>query len=153
MDKFQNYIPPSLAPLYTDLKDNLRSWLAFLHIIPSSALSSTSNPASDAATNARNAHNTAVNSLSKVERDLKETQESLNKLEGGGHFGKDGEWKKLDGTCLEKDTGEYTYSVCLFGSATQKSNKDHSSHNLGYVTSPVLSFTFRCLLGFVQTLF
>jgi hypothetical protein len=28
-------------------------------------------------------------------------------------FGKNGEWKKLEGTCLEKDTGEYVSSSCL----------------------------------------
>ncbi|KAF8609488.1 hypothetical protein BDV93DRAFT_145846 [Ceratobasidium sp. AG-I] len=132
---FQDYIPPSLVPLYTELKDDFFSVLAFLHIIPSSSLSSTSGSTSEATANARNAHNSALNNFNQAERELKEAQESLNKLEGGGHFGKDGEWKKLDGTCLEKDTGEYTYSVCLFGAATQKSNKDHSSHNLGRFSS------------------
>jgi protein kinase C substrate 80K-H len=120
---FQDYLPPSLAP-------TILSWLSFLHIIPSSSPAAAT---SEATVNARNAHNTAVNTLNTAERELKETRDALDKLETGGHFGKDGEWKKLDGTCLEKNTGDYTYSVCLFGSATQKSNKDHGSHSLGYL--------------------
>lgn len=29
-------------------------------------------------------------------------------------------------------TPSYTYELCFFGTATQKSNKDHSSNNLGH---------------------
>ncbi|QRV91282.1 protein kinase C substrate 80K-H [Ceratobasidium sp. AG-Ba] len=122
LDTLENIIPPSL-------KGPVFSWLSFLRIIPEPSTSSDST--SEATVKARNAHNDAVNKLNTAERELKENNEALTKLESGGHFGKDGEWKKLDGTCLEKDTGEYTYSICLFGSATQKSNRDHSSHSLG----------------------
>ncbi|KAG9103984.1 hypothetical protein FRC06_006423 [Ceratobasidium sp. 370] len=119
----EDYLPPSL-------KNTVVSWLSFLHIIPPSTTSS-SDSTSEATVKARNAHNDALNKFNTAERELKENREALEKLEGGSHFGKEGEWKKLDGTCLEKDTGEYTYSICLFGSATQKSNRDHSSHSLG----------------------
>lgn len=33
--------------------------------------------------------------------------------------------------CINKEQGDYTYELCIFGRATQKSNKDHSSHLLG----------------------
>ncbi|KAJ1310997.1 hypothetical protein OPQ81_009505 [Rhizoctonia solani] len=121
LDTIQAYVPDALVPTFLRIK----SWLT------GSSGASTSGETSEATVNARNAHNSAVNALRNSERELKDSEEALTKLESGGHFGKDGEWKKLDGTCLEKDTGEYTYSVCLFGSATQKSNRDHASHNLG----------------------
>ncbi|KAG8679834.1 hypothetical protein FRC09_018680, partial [Ceratobasidium sp. 395] len=119
----EDYLPPSV-------KGPILSWLSFLRIVPSTT-SDSAGSTSEATANARNAHNDAVNKLNTAERELKENREALEKLEKEGHFGKDGEWKKLDGNCLEKDTGEYTYSICLFGSATQKSNRDHSSHSLG----------------------
>ena len=66
-------------------------------------------------------------------------------------FGADGEWKKLDGTCLEKDIGEcvhlsfpslyrrtycgfdcsYTYEVCLFNETKQKPNHGGQTFSLG----------------------
>ncbi|KEP55176.1 kinase C substrate 80 kDa-H protein [Rhizoctonia solani 123E] len=121
LDAIQTYLPEVLIPAFL----NVKTWLT------GSAQASTSGETSEATVNARNAHNTAADALRNSERELKESEEALAKLESGAHFGKDSEWKKLDGTCLEKDTGEYTYSVCLFGSATQKSNRDHSSNNLG----------------------
>ncbi|CAE6522222.1 unnamed protein product [Rhizoctonia solani] len=122
LDTIQAYVPDALAPAFLHVK----TWFT------GSSRASTADETSEATVNARNAHNSAVNALRNSERELKDSEEALTKLEGGGHYGKDGEWKKLDGTCLEKDTGEYTYSVCLFGSATQKSNRDHASHNLGH---------------------
>ncbi|CAE6532092.1 unnamed protein product [Rhizoctonia solani] len=121
LDTIQTYIPDSLVPTFL----NVKTWLT------GSSRAATSSETSEATVNARNAHNSAANALRNSERELKDSEEALTKLESGGHFGKEGEWKKLDGTCLEKDTGEYTYSVCLFGSATQKSNRDNASHNLG----------------------
>ncbi|ELU43157.1 endoplasmic reticulum protein [Rhizoctonia solani AG-1 IA] len=120
MDTIQAYLPDALIPVFL----NLKTWLT------GSSQESTGET-SEATVNARNAHNSAADALRKSERELKDSEEALAKLETGGYFGKDGEWKKLDGVCLEKDTGEYTYSVCLFGSATQKSNRDHASHSLG----------------------
>jgi len=50
-------------------------------------------------------------------------------------YGREGEWKKLEGTCLEKDTGEYTYEVCLFDEARQKPNKGGTTFSLGKFAS------------------
>ena len=72
-----------------------------------------------------------MGTLIKVESDLKRAEEDLEKLFDPKWYGKEGEWRKLKDTCLSKDTGEYTYSVCLFGGATQKSNRDGASNSLG----------------------
>lgn len=46
-------------------------------------------------------------SLQETEEKLKNFQQDLEDLFNPRRFGKDGEWKKLDRLCLEKDTGEY----------------------------------------------
>ncbi|CAG8717966.1 15433_t:CDS:10, partial [Dentiscutata erythropus] len=46
-------------------------------------------------------------------------------------YGLEYEFATLDNECFNYDSGEYTYSLCMFGSATQKSNKDHTSTDLG----------------------
>ncbi|KAI9333075.1 glucosidase II beta subunit-like-domain-containing protein [Pilaira anomala] len=46
-------------------------------------------------------------------------------------YGKDREWLKLKDVCVEKNEGEYTYSLCFLGDAYQKSNKDNTRTFLG----------------------
>lgn len=43
----------------------------------------------------------------------------------------DKEWLPLKDVCVDKNEGEYTYSLCIFGQAHQKSNKDGVRVNLG----------------------
>lgn len=46
---------------------------------------------------------------------------------------------------LASSHGSYTYELCFFGRATQKSNKDHSSNHLGYDSCPSnISFPEVC---------
>ena len=49
----------------------------------------------------------AESTLREAEDELKNAQRDLEDLFKLDKFGKDGEWKRLDGLCLEKDTGEY----------------------------------------------
>ena len=53
----------------------------------------------------------AETALREAEDKLKNAQRDLGDLFKPDRFGKDGEWKKLDGLCLEKDTGEYVLSA------------------------------------------
>ncbi|CAO3638415.1 unnamed protein product [Mucor hiemalis] len=46
-------------------------------------------------------------------------------------FGEQREWLKLKDVCVEKNEGEYTYSLCFLGDAYQKSNKDSTRTFLG----------------------
>jgi protein kinase C substrate 80K-H len=105
------------------------------------------------------AHQAAEARLRESRKRLEEDTAALKKLfdpEIG--YGKSGEWRKLQDTCIEKDAGEcvllnatllessresarrtygcvtnrYKYEVCFFGSATQKAKGGGGNHNLGY---------------------
>ena len=52
--------------------------------------------------------------LREAEDRLKNAQRDLEDLFKPERFGKDGEWKKLGGQCLEKDTGEYVLLLATF---------------------------------------
>ena len=55
-----------------------------------------------------------------MNRNINDYQDTLNKLTSG-FYGPLSEWKKLDGTCVETVSGDYTYELCFFGEAKQKS--------------------------------
>lgn len=124
MYNLDSYLPESLLPVYESVRSTITNWLTVLQIIPPTF----DNSAQTA--QARSAHSHAQSALNTAEKALKVDKEALQKL-SDGTYGPEGEWKKLEDMCLEKDTGDYTYSVCLFGAATQKSNNDHATHNLG----------------------
>ncbi|KAF8991254.1 hypothetical protein BDZ89DRAFT_1192522 [Hymenopellis radicata] len=113
MFELSNYLPDALIPQYEDFKDTLLGWME-----PS-------------ATHAQQALNDAKNSLRKVEKEKQTAEEDLQKISDSITFGPQGEWKKLDGTCLEKDLGDYTYEVCLFGASKQKPKKGGTTSTLG----------------------
>lgn len=68
---------------------------------------------SPATAKARERHNAAVTQRSTAERKLGEEEQALAKVNDPTWFGVDGAWKKLDGTCLSKDTGEYVLHLSL----------------------------------------
>ncbi|KAG8903804.1 hypothetical protein FRB99_002730 [Tulasnella sp. 403] len=125
----EDYLPDALVPTYESARRSLIDILASMGVIPKSGDTSAE------ASRAREAHTQATSALSTKERELENEEEALSKLFDPKWYGKEGEWRRLHGTCLKKDGGEYTYEVCLFGQATQTSNKDRSSNNLGSFTS------------------
>jgi hypothetical protein len=62
------------------------------------------NPRVDVAA-AKEAHRELSNQLNRLNNDVRSAQETWAKL-SGNEFGRDGEWKKLDGTCVDKVSGE-----------------------------------------------
>lgn len=54
---------------------------------------------------AKEAHRELSNQLNRLNNDVRSAQETWAKL-SGNEFGRDGEWKKLDGTCVDKVSGE-----------------------------------------------
>ncbi|OCH95878.1 endoplasmic reticulum protein [Obba rivulosa] len=124
------YIPDALLPQYVAVRSMLLSWLEALgltHKAPSDAAADTSR--------AQQAAKEADNALGHIKQDKQKAQEELSRIFDPEWYGLEGEWKKLHGTCIDKDTGDYTYEVCFFEEAKQKPNKGGASHSLGRFSS------------------
>jgi len=62
------------------------------------------------ANQARQALSDAEHSLKLTREEEQTARDDLSDLFDPDGFGPEGEWKKLDGVCLEKDTGEFVNS-------------------------------------------
>ncbi|MCO5546877.1 hypothetical protein L7F22_000314 [Adiantum nelumboides] len=78
---------------------------------------------------ARASHRAAESSLRSIESNLEKKRGEVEAKPE--RWGRQGEFKSLDGTCVEKNMGEYTYEFCFFGRATQKPNRGHGNVSLG----------------------
>ncbi|KIY48740.1 hypothetical protein FISHEDRAFT_42747 [Fistulina hepatica ATCC 64428] len=125
---FEEYLPDWLIPPFNFVRD-LRTLQ--VPLVLCLYLVADINPASTDTSRARNAVNDAEKELKKEQKEYAARVEELEKLFAVDGFGSDGAWKKLDGTCIEKDTGDYTYELCFFSQTKQKPNKGGSSFNLG----------------------
>jgi protein kinase C substrate 80K-H len=141
----ESYIPDSIFPAYDKARTSMVGWLTAFGVVRG-----TSQPSEGTCfplnrlvppfligfpetAKARDAHSKAINALHATERKVEDETRALEKLFDPEWFGSEGEWKKLESTCLTKDTGEYIYEVCLFGAATQRSSNGGGSHSLGCV--------------------
>jgi len=125
------YLPDSLVPHYITIRDNVLSWLKVFGISGGESNAS----ASEEANQARQALSDAEHSLKLTREEEQTARDDLSDLFDPDGFGPEGEWKKLDGLCLELDAGDYTYEVCLFGEARQKPNKGGTTFSLGKLSS------------------
>ncbi|KAF7313462.1 hypothetical protein HMN09_00502100 [Mycena chlorophos] len=121
----RSYLPESFIPQYDDMRETLIDWLSVVGIAGKDT------EASSDTSKARQALTDAENALNKVKKQHKEAEEELEEIFDAEGFGIDGEWKKLDNTCLELNTGEYTYEICLFNEVKQKPNKGGQTFSLG----------------------
>jgi hypothetical protein len=87
----------------------------------------------------------AVQELTDAERELESLISNKEKVESDAleifsvhGFGAEGEWKKLDGTCLKKDTGECVYYF-LFGPCPMSSYLSSIVIHMKYVSSGKLN--------------
>lgn len=78
---------------------------------------------------ARQTLNAAQQSLTSAQATLRTTRETLDAL--STKYGPRGEWKKLEGTCVDRALGEYNYELCWFKSASQRNLKGGGHNNLG----------------------
>ncbi|CAA7269005.1 unnamed protein product [Cyclocybe aegerita] len=122
----QGYLPDSAIPVYEDIKDTLVSWLQKLGIIRSD-----DSAAAADSTRARQAFHDAERALGQLKSDKSNKEKDANEIFSIEGFGAEGEWKKLDGTCIEKDEGEYIYEVCFFQEVKQKPKNGGSTFSLG----------------------
>ena len=135
-------MPASWRPRYKEAVDSLLDLLHNFGILPSRTSTAAAPGERADVTRARTAHQGAVSSLEGARKQLEDVKATLDK-----DWGPEWEWKKLEGVCVEKDTGEcvdatyrratdarrYTYELCLFKEGKQKSNKSHTSTSLGSV--------------------
>ncbi|GAA5925833.1 uncharacterized protein JCM15063_005135 [Sporobolomyces koalae] len=124
--RIEDYVPDRFLPTYRAYKQNVLDLLVRTGIIYPSTSPLVSADAPELA-RARTEHADLVDRISKKERSLEDEKTALSK-----DWGRDWEWKKLEGTCVEQDSGEYTYSVCFFGEANQKSNNNGARTSLGH---------------------
>ncbi|KAH7100583.1 endoplasmic reticulum protein [Auriculariales sp. MPI-PUGE-AT-0066] len=125
------YLPDALADKYETVRESTVSWLTTLGVIRKSAVKDNS---AELTNTARQERDSARRKLDDAKRKKTTEEDEIKKLFDPQHYGADGEWRKLKDTCLSKDSGEYTYEVCLFGNANQKS-KNGGSNNLGRFSS------------------
>ncbi|KIK65747.1 hypothetical protein GYMLUDRAFT_158799 [Collybiopsis luxurians FD-317 M1] len=124
-----SYLPDSIVPQYEEFKETLVSWLVTLGIIRGETASSTDTSRS------RQALTDAENHLNKLKKEKENAENDLKEIFNIHGYGYEGEWKKLDNTCLKKEIGDYTYELCLFGEAKQIPNKGGSTFSLGKFAS------------------
>lgn len=115
------YVPDALLPQYEAVRDGLLTWFKTFGLVKGN-----SNDASAGAfprqtlfsslylmllrladtSRAKQALNDAENALRSVTKEKSQSEEELTRLFDPTWFGREGEFKKLQGTCLEKNTGE-----------------------------------------------
>ncbi|KFY12326.1 hypothetical protein V491_06835 [Pseudogymnoascus sp. VKM F-3775] len=121
---FEAYLPPSLR---TWVHDKVRSFRRTL--VDNGLLADTTSPAdseSRAVTEARNAYNDIK---SNKESRQSELENKKNDLEAD--YGPQDVFRALKGSCIDIDSGEYTYELCWMDKSTQKSKKNGGSTQLG----------------------
>lgn len=116
-------MPDPIRERYNSLRITLLEWLANTGVISRKVVEEAERPD---VSRARSVYQTAEQDLKNAGKKLENERAALDK-----DWGADWAWKKLDGECIEKDTGEYTYELCWFKSAKQKSNKGGMTTNMG----------------------
>lgn len=130
--RIHEYLPDAVVPYFEAGVDTLLDLLLKANIISDYKRNTRKGTEEGEAENvsaARTNHRTADNALRDIERSLESKKNELNA--DPERWGRRGEFKALDGKCVEKNMGEYTYEFCFFGTATQKPNRGHGNVSLG----------------------
>jgi protein kinase C substrate 80K-H len=122
--RIDEYIPDALYDSWESVRDFAIDWLIRVGVLgrgskgasksvpadgPRKPSWSLATPNADGhlmidVTAAREKHNNANNDLNRLNNDIRTTSETIDRMSTG--FGPDAEWKKLDGTCIDKISGE-----------------------------------------------
>lgn len=131
--RLHEYLPEPLVPYIDSFVDSFLDILLKTNIISgvkrSKQSSTTDGTESATVTAARQAKNEASQSLRKMTSSLDQKRQQVQA--DPAKYGNELEWKALEGKCIEKNMGEYTYEYCFFGHTTQKPNKGGSNVRLG----------------------
>ncbi|QSS62721.1 vacuolar sorting-associated protein [Histoplasma capsulatum] len=123
--KVAAYLPDSLINYFEDKVLQLRSFLISNGILADNSgdLGTTE---SRAVTEARNALSTEESSLSRIRSELEDRKLDLRK-----DYGSDSVFRSLKGSCISKDSGEYTYELCWMEKTKQIPKKGGSTTTMG----------------------
>ncbi|KAJ2914464.1 hypothetical protein MD484_g5925, partial [Candolleomyces efflorescens] len=124
--KITSYLPEDWLPHYEAWKDSFVEWLETLGVVRSE-----SSGTSSESTRAQQILSEATQELNDMKREMAEAQSGVTKIFDPEHFGARGEWKKLDDLCIELNSGDYTYELCLFKEAKQKPIRGGTNFSLG----------------------
>ena len=105
----------------------IRSVLADQGFLPKPA-SSDGPTVSRALQKARDAHSKAVAESNRLRSDVDQITKKVS-----ADYGPEDVFLAIKGDCISLNTGEYTYEMCIMEKVTQKSNKDNTNTNLGFV--------------------
>ncbi|KAF8898115.1 glucosidase II beta subunit-like protein-domain-containing protein [Gymnopilus junonius] len=119
------YLPDSVVPAYEDFKSSL------VNLLQKVGLYRGSDSSGADSSRAWQVYYDAKNELDRLTKDKETKENDIKEIFNVHGFGERGEWKKLDGHCLELDTGDYTYEVCLFDEIKQKPNNGGTTFSLG----------------------
>lgn len=123
--RIEEYIPDALYEQYESFRDGILDWFIRIGLVGKGSKAPPKPSTSDSprklqalywntcsilrltyldVSAARDRHQTLIKELNHLNSDIRRSEESLNKM--GKGFGPDAEWKKLDGTCIDKVHGE-----------------------------------------------
>jgi protein kinase C substrate 80K-H len=128
---FSAYLPPTLRLWLDEKLSTLRQVLVENGILaPTSDSLTASTTESSALKTARKTLSDTQSSLSNAQRELETHKSDLAK-----DYGVDSIFRALKSTCIQKDSGEYTYELCFLGSTKQKPKKGGADQNMGNFVS------------------
>jgi hypothetical protein len=96
--RLDDYVPDKWRPLYDNYKKQLVDFLVRTGVVYAPVSEGSDRPE---LMRARTAHTDLVDELHRAEGRLGNVKKQLEK-----DWGRDWEWRKLDGMCIEKDAGE-----------------------------------------------
>ena len=112
------YLPDALVPQYESLRDQVVSWLALFGftsgksdsaagkaLVAQSLLVYLTDYFPDTS-KSQKALNDAEHSLNLARKEKADKDQEFARLFDPAWYGREGEWKKLAGTCIEKEAGE-----------------------------------------------
>ncbi|PWN52144.1 hypothetical protein IE53DRAFT_361022 [Violaceomyces palustris] len=130
--RIHEYLPDAVVPYFEAMVDTLLDLLIKANVITDvkrMTPRSEDEAEPENVTLARKAYNDASSNLRSIQASLEGKRNVLQNM--SSRFGREAEFKALDGQCIQNNMGEYTYEYCFFGRTRQIPNKGGAPVSLG----------------------
>ncbi|KAE8230582.1 hypothetical protein CF326_g4414 [Tilletia indica] len=129
--RIHEYLPDALVPTFEALVDTFLDLLLKTNVITTVKRKRPTDTGAEheSVVKVRNEANAASKKLRDLERALSDKRGELI-LDPKRH-GREGEFKALEGTCIQKEVAEYTYEYCFGRGTLQKTTKGGQSTPMG----------------------